>query len=336
MTANSERAPTRLVALDLLKGWLVLLMVLYHWLNYFLGPQGDYYKYLRFITPSFIFLAGFLVAHLYLRKYQAGDPRLRGRLLHRGFRLLLVFLVLNVAALAAFNGLSPAFGSEVLAFFVEHAARVFLLGGGKSVAFPILVPISYLLMYLGLHVWLTGGRRAADVAVTVALFGASYVLRREGWASGYLELFTFGMMGLIFGRLSPETLQRLATVRWEIALIWVCYLIWLTEWNEILPMQVLGVLATLALLYSWIANSQGTDWWQRRVVTLGSYSLPAYIAQIGILILLARLLPREPFAVRLIVSFVAAFALTSLAVEVTAWLRQRAKWVDATYRFVFG
>jgi len=27
-------------------------------LNYFVGPQGQYYNYLRFLTPSFIFISG--------------------------------------------------------------------------------------------------------------------------------------------------------------------------------------------------------------------------------------------------------------------------------------
>ena len=43
-------------ALDFTKGALVLIMVLYHWLNYFYGPRGDVYRYLRFLTPSFIFI----------------------------------------------------------------------------------------------------------------------------------------------------------------------------------------------------------------------------------------------------------------------------------------
>jgi len=46
--AKSHRIP----AFDFTKGTLVLFMVLYHWLNYFYGPQGDIYKYLRFLTPS--------------------------------------------------------------------------------------------------------------------------------------------------------------------------------------------------------------------------------------------------------------------------------------------
>ena len=56
----------RISALDFTKGALVLVMVLYHWLNYFVGPQGDFYRYLSFLPPSFICITGFLISHVYL------------------------------------------------------------------------------------------------------------------------------------------------------------------------------------------------------------------------------------------------------------------------------
>src|SRR6266404_5555429 len=70
----------RISALDFTKGALVLLMVLYHWINYFIGPQWKYYQYLRFLTPSFIFITGFMISNVYLSRYAATDPRLPKRL----------------------------------------------------------------------------------------------------------------------------------------------------------------------------------------------------------------------------------------------------------------
>src|SRR5580698_5323993 len=90
---KSQRIP----ALDFTKGALVLIMVLYHWVNYFIGPQWGYYGYLRFLTPSFIFITGFMVSNIYLSKYVAADSRLSKRLFTRGIKLMAVFLVLNVA-----------------------------------------------------------------------------------------------------------------------------------------------------------------------------------------------------------------------------------------------
>src|SRR3984957_1256663 len=92
--AASSR-PQRIPALDFTKGALVLIMVLYHWINYFIW-QWPYYEYLRFLTPSFIFITGFMVSHVYLSKYAAADPRLSKRLFTRGLKLMAIFLLLNL------------------------------------------------------------------------------------------------------------------------------------------------------------------------------------------------------------------------------------------------
>ena len=61
-------------ALDFTKGALVLIMVLYHWANYFLNLSWTFYRYLHFLTPSFIFITGFMVSNVYLSKYGPPTP----------------------------------------------------------------------------------------------------------------------------------------------------------------------------------------------------------------------------------------------------------------------
>src|SRR5882762_4894676 len=87
----------RVPAIDFTKGALVLVMVLYHWLNYFIATEGDFYRYLRFVTPSFIFITGFLISNVYLSKYEISDWQLPKRLIQRGLKLLGVFIFLNMA-----------------------------------------------------------------------------------------------------------------------------------------------------------------------------------------------------------------------------------------------
>src|SRR5690348_5413104 len=71
--SNPPVASVRDTALDFTKGLLVLFMVLYHWANYFLGfnfgPEGKYYDYLRFLTPGFIFITGFMISYVLLQRY---------------------------------------------------------------------------------------------------------------------------------------------------------------------------------------------------------------------------------------------------------------------------
>ena len=75
-------------------------MVLYHWLNYFVGLDWNGYRDLRFLTPSFIFITGFIVSRVYLAKYAYDSPALRRRLVQRGTKLLVLFGVLNLAETA--------------------------------------------------------------------------------------------------------------------------------------------------------------------------------------------------------------------------------------------
>src|SRR5262245_56150706 len=83
-------------AIDFTKGMLVLIMVLYHWLNYFVSTGGEFYRYLRFLTPSFIFITGFVIANVYVVGYGIGDPRVPRRLIQRGFKLLVLFVAINL------------------------------------------------------------------------------------------------------------------------------------------------------------------------------------------------------------------------------------------------
>src|SRR5688500_8201770 len=84
VAADTTRESTRVASLDFVKGTLVLVMVLYHWLNYFVGLEWGGYKYLRFLTPGFVFITGYLISHVYLARFSFDDPGLRRRLWRRG------------------------------------------------------------------------------------------------------------------------------------------------------------------------------------------------------------------------------------------------------------
>ena len=123
--ARQENSPARNPALDFTKGTLVLLMVLYHWINYFVSTQGPFYTYLRFITPSFIFIAGFLIGNVYPAKYGWGNPAAVQRLVIRGLKLLAMFTILNVAAnvifVSNYKGAMPGIKG-----FLQNASSIYL------------------------------------------------------------------------------------------------------------------------------------------------------------------------------------------------------------------
>ena len=340
MTLKSSKAQ-RNPALDFTKGTLVLLMVLYHWINYFIGPQWEYYYYLRFLTPSFIFITGFMISNVYLSKYDAADPRLSKRLFTRGLKLLAVFLVLNVAR----TFVVPVLGTGVLVenpLDLRNIFTVFVSGnlpvvGGKLVAFSILVPISYLLMFSGALMLPYRFYRYTFHVVCVVLLASILVLGLIGEKSPYLEVVTIGMLGVLTGFIPIEEINDFVRHPYMLAFAYLCYTIAITIWNVPFPLLIVGVTLSLMVIYLvGISGSQaGTI--RREVILLGKYSLFGYISQIAILQILSAGFHHVNLGVALLgISFCAAFALTILSVEVVDRVRARAASMDRLYKAVFA
>ncbi|MCS6316237.1 MAG: hypothetical protein H8K05_00330, partial [Nitrospira sp.] len=187
-------------ALDFTKGVLLLFMVLYHWINYFVDVQGFFYTYLRFITPSFIFITGFLLANVYPDRYGFDSSQIFRRLLLRGMKLLLLFVLLNVVAnllfARSYNRVMPGIDG-----FFRDAPIIFTSGNAKA-AFAILVPISYLLLLSAVIFLLGRSYPQALPFMCMVLFGGSVVLDLYGLASVNVTLLGIGILGL-WGGLYP-------------------------------------------------------------------------------------------------------------------------------------
>ena len=323
-----RQSGVRNAALDFTKGALVLLMILYHWTNYFVTLDESYYKYLRFITPSFIFITGFLIANVYLGRYEIGDPRLHLRLLERGFKLLVIFTGLNLAA-SVLLGPGPS-------AFLQNASSTYLTGNGKTAVFSVLVPISYVLIFSSVLLLPCQWFKSFLSLVCAIFFLAILILHLNGLASGNLELFTMGLLGMVLGGAPLQRIDRFAGNRWLIAATYALYLVMITRWNEIYPLQVVGVCLSLLFIYSLALKMAGSS--HRWIVLLGKYTLLAYITQIAVLVLLSWSIRRflTDGAGRVMISFVGAFALTYFVVQRVDRLRARWTIADRMYKFVFA
>ena len=330
----------RLDALDFTKGALVLIMVFYHWLNYFVGLDFDY-RYLRFLPPSFLFITGFLISHAYLQaaSFSSRRAQIARRLLTRGLKLLGVFVVLNAAKVMISPDLvyAPNQAAEVTAASV---ARLFLVGPSetaKIASFYILIPISYLLVLSGLLVRPYAQWRYTYHAVSAVLVCSVLALHARGVYSTNLEFLTLGVLGMFSGLMSIARVESLSRHYLWLALAYACYLYAITVWNVPFGLLLLGVCLTLLVLYH-ISSRFGKDtrtW--RRMILLGQYSLIGYIVQIAILQAL-RLAWRHlaPGPLGLYLTFVAAFVLTIVAVEFVAAARTRSKIVARVYQAAFA
>ena len=340
---SAATSPTaqRISALDFTKGALVLIMVLYHWINYFIGVQWEYYRYLRFLTPSFIFVTGFMISTVYLSKYNAADSRLSKRLFTRGLKLLIIFLALNLAR----TYIVPAMGTGVVVGNlqdVRNILTVFVSGnlqdvGGKLVSFSILVPISYLLMLSAALMLPFRFYRYTFHVACVFLLLSIVVLGFIGEQSSNLEMITIGMLGVVAGFIPIATINDFVRHTYMLGFAYLCYVIAISIWNVPFALQMVGVPLSLMVIY--LVGISGSDSGMKRntVILLGKYSLFGYISQIAILQLLAAGLRHVKFGfVLLSVSFVAAFALTIISVEVVDRLRTRVVSVDRLYKAVFA
>ena len=331
---HTATAATRITSFDFVKGALVLVMVLYHWLNYFIGLQWGGYRYLRFLTPSFIFLTGFLVSHVYLSKYGYDDPRLRRRLWLRGLKLLAVFLVLNVVA-------DRTLGMRLrLNFWDINALRdasyaVFVEGSARA-AFDILVPISYFLLLAPFVLFVSGRLQISLWAIAAAAIVSTLIAEAGGLTNPHLEMLSVALLGLAAGTLRG---RAVALSRSPVVILgaYVIYVATITLWNVPFSLQVVGVCLSVLVLHAIAQVCGSTGLLQRYLVRLGEYSLLAYIVQIIVLQMLRRgLRGYDLSGAGLAVPLAIGIFSTIAVVEATAWLRRRSAVVDQSYRTAFA
>ena len=328
----------RIAALDFTKGILVLFMVLYHWANYFIGPQWAYYRYLRFLTPSFIFIAGFMISHIYLSRYDVAAPQLLKRLIVRGLKLVVIFLVLNFSRDYVLPILSGGKGD--LGFLQpKNIGAIFLAGDftTEPVSFYILVPIAQLLLLSGVLMIPQRWFKYTFHVFCASLFlllGALEVVGRE---SQNMEIVAIGALGVLAGFARIEAINRIIRYPYLLAVTYLLYAVAITIWNVPYPLEVAGTCLSVTIIYlvgtiDWKVRSL-----QERIILFGKYSLFGYISQIAILqILAAGLHYFLPKGVVLFTSFIAAFALTVISIELLDRARVRVPGVDRAYKVVFN
>jgi hypothetical protein len=322
-------------ALDFTKGSLVLIMVVYHWLNYFVDLQWDVYRYLRFLTPSFIFISGFIVSAIYPVKRFGHDSKIRRRLWQRGGKLLALFTILNLGISALGSASSGASGAPPWAF-VSEAYAIYVTGNGRA-SFEILVPIAYFLLLAPFALAAAARWKHAVPIAATGLLGVACVASLRGVPIANLELIAIAFLGMLAGSVSIDRVGwRFREPGWWMT-AYVGYLVAITIWNILFPLQIAGVCLSVLGLYLLGVRAGASGPLQRLTILLGQYSLFAYVGQVAILQALQRGLS-DDFVVpaRVWVPFVATLILMIGSVEIVAKARVRIRLFDRLYRAVFA
>ncbi len=326
-------AKSRDLELDFVKGFLVIVMVLYHAMNYFGELPAEYYGYLRFVNGSFVFVAGYVVAEFYSE--QLGRAKFFGlrRLASRGAKLLCLFTALNLAI----SGLGMTNYRHVtfrVSDYLANAASIYGSGDAPS-AFRILVPISYVLLLSGLYLISRRSRTILIALTVVTAFLYSFVT--DHVTPNVFFLLT-GLVGLSFGLLKSAISDGQVT-SWP--MIVVGFLALSSVMND-LSGNVLaygvGIALLLKLVYDGARMLPKDSRPVEATVLLGKYSLVCYIGQIGFLYLLRGASHNlgVPPELKLVLAFFATCAFLLGSCMLIASLRRRSRFVESTYRLVFA
>jgi peptidoglycan/LPS O-acetylase OafA/YrhL len=328
-------AKDRDLGLDFVKGFLVVVMALYHGMNYFSNVPAEYYGYLRFVNGSFVFISGYVVAAFYTGP--ARDDRFAAfrRLASRGFKLLCIFTVLNLAvsAVGVTNYRAVTFG---LSDYLASTADIYGSGQAHQIAFRILVPISYVLMVSGLYLV---SQRSQAILVAATIAAALLWTFFTPLVANVFFVLT-GLVGLSFGLLlMKHGLLRHRIRSWPLILVGFVALASVMNWlsGNALAYGV-GVGLLLKLVYDGSALLAKDGRVYRWLVLFGKYSLVSYIAQIAFLFVLHRAMRGHEFdpRIELALAFVATCAFLLAACVSIERLRRRFRLVEGTYRLVFA
>ena len=326
---------SRIAALDMTKGVLVVFMVIYHSLNYSTMPYVAF-QYMAFLPPSFILIVGFLLSNVYCARYDSRDWKLHRRLLIRGAKLLALFTILNVAA-HVIRGQNYNAQPMGVRYYFDHWNEVYVLGTGSVSVFEVLLPIAYLLILAPGLILVNSLHRLILPALTVALLATCAILERSGASLPNFYLLSAGILGMLVGRVPVNKLDLLGRY-WPGPLLVYCgYFALGNAVGQSYLIQLLGACAALAVVYGFCILAGEDGWFQTRLVKLGNYSLVGYIAQIALLQALVVLIGRTSLgSVAFFFTFLSVLILTIVLVEIVDWARDRSSAVKALYKAVFA
>ena len=136
----------RKVCFDFVKGYFVLAMAVYHWMNYCIIGHDLVYKYVDYVSEGFIFFSGYLCGEVYFYRFKENKIGVIKRLGIRSVKIFCLFVFLNVIIYTFLGGARGSSGDiSVYGVFVQRFYDVFIVGDDSLMAFEILLPISYML-----------------------------------------------------------------------------------------------------------------------------------------------------------------------------------------------
>ena len=329
------------IDLDIVKGFLVVGMVLFHvgtfsivssqWKHLAIGVL------LSFVSGSWVFLAGYVVGYHYAPRYRTNRAQIARRLVSRGLKILLLFMVVNTLIYLA--GLAKSSWSLSL----DHMTTVVLRGGGNLSSFEILVGIGLLLLLapVFLEFFLRFHVLSFCLLVASALpgsFGFNYApnvwMLICGACGIWIGLALSGEVGSRLRDARRGTVVLLAMLFGVVSHFWLFYF---GASRQDIIIYLLGVVTVNGFVYFYLSSIiERFEFLSYIIVLLGRYSLFSYLWQMGIiwgLIYSILYFNISPIYFRDVLVVLVLLVLSVVSLD---YLRRRLSSLDELYRIIFA
>ena len=317
-------------AIDFTKGVLVILMVLYHCLNYL-----DYgtipHDYMSFLPPSFLLITGIIISRIYLPRMKKNEISTSKRLAIRFLKLFFIFSFLNIIARIFFNRNQYGLSLSLESFFANWY-NIYILGSPKEVAFDVLLPISYTILISIILLKLGKEKSSIILMVSVILLTLCFILDKIGYLYDNFSLASFGFTGMAIGLINYTKINDLSKY-WSTAILLLiiqitCTVVIFDSYFK----QVILTVISVALFYVVGTKINLKHTLTAQTVLLGQYSLLSYIVQILYIQfynVVNNMLGSKKTG--LIILTASVLFLTWITVFITRYLREKFKKIDGLY-----
>lgn len=320
--------------LDFVKGVLVIVMVIYHVMDYLSTAGPREFGYVRFVSGSFIFVSGYIIATFYEERYRRNRAETSKRLFIRGVKLLIIFTAMNVLInLTGFANTRKPLAN--IGQYLDNLAGIYSWGDNRFASFQILLPISYLLMLSPVLLFFERFKISLIITAFLIVFSFSF-LRID---SSNLGLGIVGIVGFSAG-MAANRLKNAPFLKNKVIIL-SCLIVCIYLFgylNRNLMAYSLGIMIVLKLTYELAKSIDLTKQFNKFVILLGQYTLVSYIMQILFLQILVRLLAERRWGLgyETISIFIATNIFLLGLCNLVEYLRNYDESMNKAYRIIFS
>lgn len=334
---HSIPAQDREHIIDFSKGFLVMVMVAYHTLNYFPPAPGRLFAYLSFVTWGFIFYSGFMCGTIYFKRFTLNKKSVYKRLIIRGLKLILLFIVVNILIYVFIkSNVEYAYLNSRTVY--DKFVFIFFVGGDHLTDFHVLLPIAYTLLVSAPLFSLHKFRYPVFFILIAVLILLSFI----DVTTHNINCVLTGILGVFAGLLFNELRPRLYSmpIRCLGLVVLMLYLFFVIPYEprSYLIGFVVYIIIVLYNLHSLAMLPASFNALTYSIDKLGQYSLFLYLAQIAILQILKRMpfFDFTPDSVDHVLIFVFVNVCLLVLCYLLDYLRKKINFIDKAYRFVFA